>query len=410
MRYQRALLPTLKEAPADATSASHILLLRGGFVRRVGAGIYSYLPLGLRVLRKIEAILREEMNRAGAEEVLLPALLPREYFEETGRWELYGDTLLRIKDRKGSDYHLGPTHEEIITDLVRREVKSYRDLPKNLYQVQTKFRDEPRPRGGLLRCREFVMKDAYSFDVDEAKARESYETMRLTYRAVFDRLGLDYRMVNADSGSIGGKMSAEFQVLAQSGEDVIAACRQCEYAANLEVATSPAFPPRGPAKAEVPAVERVLTPGKKKIEDVAAFLATTPDQILKAVLYVADGQMVMAIVRGDHEVNEIKLARALDVAEVHLAQPADIVKATGAPVGFAGPMGYAGRIIVDRDAASLTDAITGGNEKDLHLRHVQHGRDWDAPISARAAARRSGSTRASRRVTSSCSALTTAPR
>src|SRR6478752_7774131 len=217
MRYQKALLPTLKEAPSDAQSASHILLTRAGYMRRVGAGIYSFLPLGLRVLRNIETIVRQEMDRAGAQEVLLPALLPAEYFKETGRWELFGDTLIRLKDRKGGDYHLGPTHEEIITDLARREIQSYRDLPKNLYQVQGKFRDEPRPRGGLLRGREFIMKDAYSFDVSEEKALESYESMRVAYRAIFDRLGLEYRMVSADSGAMGGSKSAEFQALVQSG-------------------------------------------------------------------------------------------------------------------------------------------------------------------------------------------------
>ncbi len=220
-------------------------MLRAGYVRRVGAGIYSFLPLGVRVLKKIESIVRQEMDSAGAMEVLLPALLPADYFRETGRWDVYGETLFRLKDRKGSDYHLGPTHEEIITDLARREIKSYRDLPKNLYQIQTKFRDEPRPRGGLLRCREFSMKDAYSFDVSEEKAKESYEQMRVAYTRIFDRLGLSYRMVAADSGAMGGSGSAEFQVLVQSGEDMIAACSQCQYAANLEVATTPPFPRRG---------------------------------------------------------------------------------------------------------------------------------------------------------------------
>jgi prolyl-tRNA synthetase len=217
MRYSRALIPTLKEAPADATSVSHVLLLRAGYARRVGAGIYSYLPLGLRVLRKIERIVREELERTGALELLLPALLPAEYFKETGRWDLYGDVLLRLTDRKGGDYHLGPTHEEIITDLARREIKSYRDLPKNLFQIQTKFRDEPRPRGGLLRGREFIMKDAYSFDTDETRALESYAAMRAAYQRIFERMGFDYRIVSADGGSIGGSRSEEFQVLVQSG-------------------------------------------------------------------------------------------------------------------------------------------------------------------------------------------------
>jgi len=382
MRYLRALLPTLKEAPADATSKSHVLLLRAGFVRRVGAGIYSFLPLGVRVLRKIEQIVREEMNAAGAEEVLLPALLPAEYFKETERWDLFGDTLLRLTDRKGADYHLGPTHEEIITDLARREVKSYRDLPKNLYQIQTKFRDEARPRGGLLRCREFSMKDAYSFDVDEAAAKQSYETMRRAYTRIFDRIGFDYRMVSADSGAMGGSGSAEFQVLVQSGEDVVAACLQCEYAANLEVAKTPPMPARGPAKETVPAAEKVHTPGHGKIEDVAKFLKQSPASFLKSLVYLAGDDFVLVVLRGDHEVNEVKLARALGVNEVHLASGADVERVTGAAVGFAGPVGFKGRVVIDVDAASITDGVSGANETDHHLLHVQHGRDFEAEIVA----------------------------
>jgi prolyl-tRNA synthetase len=377
MRYRRALLPTLKEAPADATSKSHILLLRAGLVRRVGAGIYSFLPLGVRVLKKIEAIVRSEMDAAGAQEVLLPTLLPAEYFQETGRWELYGDTLLRLKDRKKGDYHLGPTHEEIITDLVRREVKSYRDLPKNLYQIQTKYRDEPRPRAGLLRCREFSMKDAYSFDVDEQSAQKSYDEMRAAYQKVFDRLALDYRMVKADAGAIGGSINEEFQVLVQSGEDIIAACEACEYAANLEVASSPA------AKAEegdVAATEKVHTPGHGTIEDVSKFLGTKAERFLKSLVYVAGKELVLAVVRGDHELNEIKLAKALGVPEVNLAGAADVEKATGAAVGFAGPVGFIGKVIVDRDAAVIGDAVTGANETDYHLKHVKLGRDYHGTV------------------------------
>jgi prolyl-tRNA synthetase len=236
MRFSKAFIPTVKEVPKDAEDASHILLLRGGYIRMIGSGIYEMLPLGQRVLRKIQQILREELDAAGAQEVLMPALLPASYFQETGRWDVYGDVLMRLKDRRGGDYHLGPTHEEIITDMVRREVKSYRQLPQMLYQIQMKYRDEPRPRAGLLRCREFLMKDAYSFDIDIDAARESYETMRETYKRIFERLGLDFRIVEADSGSIGGDTSAEFQVLAQSGEDAIVACTNCDYAANVEVA------------------------------------------------------------------------------------------------------------------------------------------------------------------------------
>ncbi len=377
MRYRRALLPTLKEAPADATSKSHILLLRAGMIRRVGAGIYSFLPLGVRVLKKIEQIVRGEMNAAGAEEVLLPALLPAEYFQETGRWDEYGDTLFRLKDRKKGDYHLGPTHEEIITDLVRREVKSYRDLPKNLYQIQTKFRDEPRPRAGLLRCREFSMKDAYSFDVDEDTARKSYDGMRVAYQKIFDRMALDYRMVHADAGAIGGSLTEEFQVLVQSGEDIIAACQGCDYAANLEVASAPAAPAE---TGDVPATEKVHTPGHGTIEDVSKFLGSKPERFLKSLVYIAGKELVLAVVRGDHELNEIKLARVLGVPEVNLAGAADVEKATGAAVGFAGPVGFKGKVVVDRDAAALGDAVTGANESDYHLKHVKIGRDYQADV------------------------------
>ena len=379
MRYRNSLLPTLKEAPADATSVSHVLLLRAGFIRRMGAGIYSYLPLGVRVLRKIEAIIRQEMTRAGSEEVLMPVLLPAEYFQESGRWDVFGDTLFRLKDRKRGDYHLGPTHEEIITDLIRREVKSYRDLPRSLYQIQSKFRDEPRPRGGLLRCREFIMKDAYSFDVSEDDAKKSYESMRLAYRRAFDRMGLDYRMVQADSGAMGGSGSAEFQVLVQSGEDQLVACKGCEYAANLEVAKSAALPAVG-AEGAAPAMERLHTPGLGGIEKVAKFLGLGPEHFLKSLVYLAGGELVLAVVRGNHEVHEVKLARALGVSEVHLASAADVTKATGAAVGYAGPVGFKGRVVLDRDAATVRDAVTGANETDYHLKHVTLERDFNAEV------------------------------
>lgn len=385
MRYSRALIPTLKEAPADATNTSHVLLTRGGYVRRVGAGIYSFLPLGLSVFAKVGAIIREEMNASGALEVLLPALLPAEYFKETGRWELYGETLLRLKDRKGGDYHLGPTHEEIITDLARHEMKSYRDLPKILYQVQTKFRDEPRPRAGLLRCREFTMKDAYSFDVDEPAALASYEVMRLAYRRIFDRIGLDYRMVSADSGAIGGSTSAEFQVLVQSGEDIIAVCEGCDYAANLEVATAGVPLPNGsPKTAELQALKKVPTPGKRTIEEVSGFLDKEANRFLKSLVYVASSgseeQVVLAIVRGDHELNEVKLARALGAGDVRMADPDTVRKATGADVGFAGPVGYKGRILVDRAAADVPGGVAGANETGHHFVNVVFARDYEGEV------------------------------
>jgi prolyl-tRNA synthetase len=369
MLFSRALIPTTKEAPADATNASHVLLSRAGYIRKVGAGIYDYLPLGLRVLRKVEAIVRQEMDRAGALEILMPALLPGELFKETGRWDLYGPTLFRIKDRKGGDYNLGPTHEEVVTDIARREIRSYRDLPKNLYQVQVKFRDEPRPRGGLLRGREFLMKDAYSFDADEDGANASYETMRQTYVRIFDRMGLTYRMVQADSGAIGGSKSAEFQVLVDSGEDSIVACDKCDYAANVEVATVKVVdePDASPAAS---GVARVHTPGHGTIDEVSKLLGITPRQMLKSLLYLAGKDVVMAVVRGDHEVNPVRLARALGVDEVFLAPEADVERATGAKVGFAGPIGYSGRILVDRAAARVRDGATGANETDYHLTGV----------------------------------------
>ncbi len=372
MLFTRALVPTTKEAPSDATNVSHVLLSRAGFIRRVGAGIYDYLPLGYRVLRKVEAIVRQEMDRAGALEVLMPALLPAEFFKETGRWDLYGDVLLRLKDRKGADYHLGPTHEEIVTDIARREIRSYRDLPKNLYQVQVKFRDEPRPRGGLLRGREFLMKDAYSFDSNEEGARASYETMRKAYVRIFDRMGLTYRMVRADSGAIGGSTSAEFQVLADSGEDAIVACDRCEYAANVEVATVGTRPGGVVGEPAAPSeqAKRVHTPGHGAIEDVAKFLGVPRETIIKALLYVAGGEVVMVVVRGDHEVNEVRVARALKVDEVFLASEADVEKATGAKVGFAGPVGYEGRVLVDRAAAEVRSGVVGANETDYHLKGV----------------------------------------
>jgi len=382
MLFSRALIPTTKEAPADATNASHILLSRAGYIRRVGAGIYDFLPLGYRVLRKVEEVVRAEMDRAGALEILMPALLPAEYFKETGRWDLYGDVLLRLRDRKGGDYHLGPTHEEIVTDIARREIKSWRDLPKNLYQVQLKFRDEPRPRGGLLRGREFIMKDAYSFDADEEGARASYETMRQAYVRIFDRMGLTYRMVQADSGAIGGSTSAEFQVLVGSGEDAIVACQKCDYAANVEVAVAGRSADAGGARVAATAepVAKVHTPGKGSIDEVAAFLGATKGAMLKSLLFLAGDAVVMAVVRGDHEVNPVRLARRLGVDEVFLATEADVEKATGAKVGFAGPVGFKGKIVVDRTASLVPSGVTGANETDWHLKNVVFGRDYQADV------------------------------
>ncbi len=380
MLFTRALIPTVKEAPTDATNKSYELLVRGGFIRRVGAGLYDFLPLGLRVLRKVEGIVRREMDAAGALEILMPGLIPAEYYKETGRWDRFGDTLFRLKDRKHGDFLLGPTHEELVTDIARREIRSWRDLPKNLYQIQTKYRDEPRPRGGLLRCREFSMKDAYSFDVSEDAAKVSYETMRKAYCKIFDRMGLTYRMVAADSGAMGGSTSAEFQVLADSGEDAIVACEKCEYAANVEVAqVAPSDAGASNAEAEA-ALAKVHTPGHGTIADITKFLNVTPDRMLKSLVYLVGKETVMVVVRGDHDVNEIKLARALGESEVFLASEADVRKATGAGVGFAGPVGFKGKLYVDRDAAAVKNAATGANETDHHLTGVNRGRDFEGQV------------------------------
>jgi len=381
MRYSRAFIPTVKEVPKEATMPSHVLMLRAGYARMVGAGIYELLPLGTRVLHKIEAIIREEMDAAGAQELLMPTFLPGEYFKESGRWDIYGQTLLRITDRKGGEYHLAPTHEEIVTDLVRREVRSYKQLPLNLYQIQLKYRDEPRPRGGLLRCREFIMKDAYSFDVSEEAAVASYEHMRDTYHRIFTRLGLDYRVVEADSGAIGGSQSAEFQVLAQTGEDWIVACTECDYAANLEVAQ--AGPAAGAQSGEPEAaLEKVETPNTKTISEVVTFFGagTTPARTLKSLLYVAGEELVLAVVRGDHEINELGLARQLGVDEVVLASDAAVKEATGSDVGFVGPVGFKGRILADPDAAAVVNAIAGASETPFHYKNVNHERDFDAEV------------------------------
>lgn len=382
MRYSRAFIPTVKEVPKDATTPSHVLLLRAGCIRMVGAGIYEMLPLGLRVLRKIERIIREEMDRAGCQETLMPALLPSEYFKESGRWEAFGPTLLRLEDRRGGEYHLGPTHEEIITDMVRREIRSYRQLPLNLYQVQMKFRDEPRPRAGLLRCREFLMKDAYSFDVSEAKALESYHHMRDTYHRIFRRIGVDYRVVEADTGAMGGSTSAEFQVLAQNGEDAIVACRACDYAANIEIAAAHYIErPRHDLRNMAP-VEKVHTPGVHTIQELVGFLKNglRPESTLKTLVYVAGDETVMAVIRGDRELNETKLARHLGQPEVYLASEAEVRRATGADLGFAGPVGFEGRIVADHEVAHVLNAVAGANETDTHLRNVNFARDFDAEL------------------------------
>jgi len=375
MRLSRYLLPTLREDPAEAEVVSHRLMLRAGMIRRTAAGIYSYLPLGLRALRRVEAIVREEMNRAGALEVFLPVLSPAELWRETGRWEVYGKELMRIRDRHEREFCLGPTHEEVITDLVRREVRSWRQLPVNLYQIQTKFRDEIRPRFGLMRGREFGMKDAYSFHRDEADAERGYAAMYEAYTRIFTRCGLRFKAVEADSGPIGGSFSHEFMVLADTGEDAVITCAACGYGANLEKAEV-AEPPGAPAE-EPRERERVATPGMRTVEEVTAFLGVGPERLVKTILLDAGGETVAALVRGDHEVNETKLRNLLGGREVRPATPEEVARATGAPVGFAGPVGLgAVPVYGDRHVRAMANFVVGANEADAHLVGVNHGRDF----------------------------------
>ena len=376
MRMSKTLIPTLKEAPAEAEVPSHVFLVRGGFIRKVAAGVYSFLPLGNRVVQKVALIVREEMIRAGASEVFLPAVIPAELWQESGRWDQYGATLLRFKDRKGGDFVIGPTHEEVICALVRSDVRSYRQLPLNLYQIQTKFRDELRPRAGLMRGREFIMKDAYSFHVDERDARREYENMYATYKRIFERCGLAFRAVEADSGNIGGSLSHEFQVLAETGEDALVACDNCDYAANVEQAESgrPAAPPA--ARGGQEKMAKVATPGAHTIEEVSAFFKVPADRLVKTLIYLADGKPVAAMVRGDRTVNEIKLRRATGASEILLATDATVREVTGAPTGFAGPVGLKVPVYCDFEVCALTDFIVGANEADAHLRGVNLERDF----------------------------------
>ncbi len=374
MRLSSYYAPTLKEDPADAEVVSHKLLLRAGMIRKLTAGVYTYLPLGLRALNNVAAVVREEMNRAGALEVLMPAVQPGDLWKESGRWEVYGKELLRFTDRHDRECCLGPTHEEVVTDLVRHEIRSYRQLPLNLYQIQTKFRDEIRPRFGLMRGREFVMKDAYSFDKDDAGADKSYFAMYDAYARIFSRLGLTFRAVEADSGPIGGSFSHEFMVLAATGEDTIAACSACEYGANLEKAEAVCHVTEGASFC--PPAESVATPGVHTVEQVAEFLGVSADRIVKTLLYVADGRVVAALVRGDRELNEVKLKNVLGATEMELAPPEVVTRVTGAPVGFAGPVGLSVDLIyADKELAGRSDWIVGANAADAHLRHVDLARD-----------------------------------
>ncbi|HAY22327.1 MAG TPA: proline--tRNA ligase [Desulfobacterales bacterium] len=374
MYYSKMLLPTLKETPAEAETVSHQLLLRAGMIRKLTSGIYDYLPLGLMVLRKVEAIVREEMNCAGAQELLLPAVQPAELWQESGRWQIYGKELLRFRDRHDRDYCFGPTHEEVITDLVRREVHSYRQLPLNLYQIQTKFRDEIRPRFGLIRGREFIMKDGYSFDIDEAGADQTYRAMYDAYTRIFSRCGLRFKTVEADSGPIGGSFSHEFMVLAETGEDVVVSCTACAYAANLEKAEILPTESSLPVEPLLP-LGKVHTPGARSVSEVADFLQTTPDKVLKTMIYQTDEGAVAVLLRGDHEVNEVKLKNFLQVSELFLAPEEVIRQETNAAVGFAGPVGLNLPIYADYGLGSAVNLVAGANENDYHIININFDRD-----------------------------------
>ena len=382
MRASQFFINTLKEAPSDAEIISHQLMIRAGLIRRLAGGIYTWMPLGLRVLRKVENIVREEMNRAGAIEMLMPAVQPFELWEESGRGPKYGPELLRLKDRHQREFVIGPTHEEVITDIVRREVKSYRQLPRHFYQIQTKFRDEIRPRFGVMRGREFLMKDGYSFHTSFADLQREYQVMYETYTRIFTRLGLKFRAVAADTGAIGGTGSHEFHVLADSGEDGLAYCADSDYAANVELAEAVA-----PAVSSVGAggtllMTKTATPGKARCEDVAEFLNLPLTSTVKCVALMTNkkdvpNEFVMLLLRGDHALNEIKTQKV--IGEFRFAREDEIVAALGSKPGYLGPVGYKGRLVVDRVVAAMHDFVCGANEEDFHLTGVNFGRDVPAP-------------------------------
>lgn len=376
MRTSQLFIPTLRQSPGEAEVVSHRLMLRAGMIRKVAAGIYVYLPLGLRVLKKIECIIRQEMNRAGAQELLMPILSPAELWRETGRWDFYGKELLRCQDRHDRDFCFGPTHEEVITDLFRREIRSYRQLPMNCYQIQTKFRDEIRPRFGLMRGREFVMKDAYSFDANKDDARLSYQKMYDAYERIFTRCGLHFRAVEADNGLIGGSTSHEFMVLADTGEETIMYDERGSYAANVERAEVP--PPTEENNETVLPLEVVHTPGATTVQTVCAFLKVSPGRLVKTLLYQTPTNEVIAVlIRGDHEANEIKINRFLGTTEITLASVETVSNVTSAPVGFAGPVGLQDiRIIADHAIKAMRNFVVGGNKNDTHLMNVNWDRDF----------------------------------
>ena len=378
MRLSQFHLRTTKETPADAELVSHQLMLRAGMIRKLAAGLYTWSPLGLRVLRKVETVVREEMDRAGAIEMIMPTIQPRELWEETGRWEKFGGQLLKITDRKEQHFCYSPTAEEAVTDFARQELSSYKQLPVNFYQIQTKFRDEIRPRFGVMRAREFVMKDAYSFHITDEDLVREYRNMHAAYTRIFTRLGLDFRAVQADSGAIGGDASQEFHVLADSGEDAIAFSTGSDYAANVETAQAAA---PGPRAAASETMTKVATPTQKTSEDVAALLGIPLQRTVKSVAVMTDGGFVLALVRGDHAVNEIKLGKVAGMADYRLATEAEILAHLGSEPGFLGPIGarQAIRVIADRDVAAMADFVVGANETGFHLAGVNWGRDLPEP-------------------------------
>lgn len=383
MRLSKYFLTTFKEAPKEAEVISHILMIRAGMIQKLAAGIYNYLPLAQRSIAKIEKIIREELDKRGLQECLMPAVQPAELWQESGRWGYYGPELLRFKDRKNADYCLGPTHEEVITDMVRRNLKSYRQLPWNIYQIQTKFRDEVRPRFGLMRGREFIMKDAYSFDVDEEASIKSYYLMYDAYTAIFKRCGLKFKAVDASTGAIGGELSHEFQVLADSGEDTILSCSKCDYAANVEKAVSDRVL-AAPDRSNLETMKEVSTPGQKTIEEISAFLGKGPEHFIKTLIYMVDDAPVAVLVPGEQDANEAKIQGALHANSVVAADEETVKRVTGAEVGFAGPVGLKEKIkiVADKQIYGRVNLICGANKTDFHLTGIDPERDFKADLVA----------------------------
>ncbi|WP_125766301.1 proline--tRNA ligase [Lapidilactobacillus wuchangensis] len=379
MKQSQMFIPTLKENPADAEARSHQLMLRAGYIRQTSAGIYSYLPLAVRVLQKIEGIIRETINETGAVEVSLPEIIPADLWRESGRYATYGENLFKLKDRHDRDFVLGPTHEETVTDLVRHEIRSYKKLPLTLYQMKTKFRDEDRPRYGLLRGREFIMYDAYSFSANAEQLDDIFNKQEAAYRAIFDRVGLNYRMIIGDAGAMGGNDSREFSAIAEIGEDTIAYSDNNAYAANLEMAKNQ--DDYIPVQEQAAELTKVATPNVGSIEDVANFLSVAPQKLIKSVLFMADGEPVLALIRGDYEINDVKLKNFLQADELALASEAEVKEWLNAPVGSVGPVKINDkiRLVADETVTKLTNAVTGANEAEHHFLNVNPGRDFEVP-------------------------------